>query len=47
MVLYFSNSLSSFVWKEINLSFMFSSLSLTLNVLRYTLILGNVKANGL
>ena len=43
MVLYFSNSFSLSIWKEINLLL----LSFTLNVLTYPLILGNSKTNGL
>ena len=45
--LYFSNSLSSFVRKNINLLFLCLSASVTLNVLTYPLILGIIKTNGL
>ena len=41
MVLYFSNSLSSSIGKDIDLPF------LSLKILIYLLILGNFKTNGL
>ena len=46
MALYFSNSFSSSIRKDINLLFLFLSPSLTLNVLTYPLILGIIKTNG-
>ena len=46
MVLYFSNSLSS-LHKDINLLFLFLSSPLSLNILIYPLILGNIKTSGL
>ena len=45
--LYFSNRLSSSIQKDINLLRWFLSPSLTLNVLAYPIILGNIKPNGL
>ena len=47
IVLYFSNSFSSSIQKDINLLFLFLSPSLTSYVLTYPLILGNIKTNGL
>ena len=47
MVLYISNSFSSSIRKDVKLLFVSLSLSLTLNVLTYPLILGNIKTNGL
>ena len=46
MVLYFYNLLSS-MQKDINLQFLSLSPSLTLNVLTYPLMSGNIKTNGL
>ena len=47
MVLYSYNSLSSSIRKYIYLLFLFLSPSLSLNVLTYPFILGNIKTNGL
>ena len=47
MALYFSDSFSSFMHKDINLLFLSLSPSLSLNVLTYPHILGNIKTNGL
>ena len=47
MILYISNSFSSSIRKDVKLLFVSLSLSLTLNVLTYPLILGNIKTNGL
>ena len=47
MALYFSNSLSSSIWKNINLLFLCLSSSLTLKDLTYPLILDNIESNGL
>ena len=47
MVSYFSNSSSSSIHKDTNLLYLPLSLSLTLKVLTYPLILGNFKTNGL
>ena len=47
MVLYFSNSFSSSIWKHINSLFVSLYLILTLNVLTYLLALGSTKTNGL
>ena len=49
MVLCFSNSLSSSIWKDINLLFLSLNPSLTpsLHVLTYPLILGIRKSNSL
>ena len=47
MVLYFSNSFSSSIRKDINFLFLFLSSSLPLSFLTYLLSLGNIKANGL
>ena len=44
MALYFSNSFSSFIGKEVN--FLSSFPSLILKALTYPLILGNIKTNG-
>ena len=44
---FFSNSFSSSIQKDINLLFLSLSLSLTLNVLTYPLVLGNTKTNHL
>ena len=46
MVLYFTYSFPTSIWKGINLLFLSLSTSLNLNVLTYVLILGNIKANG-
>ena len=47
IALYFSNSYSSSIQKDIDLLFLFLSPSLTLNVLTYPLILGIIKTDGL
>ena len=47
MVLYFSNSLSSSIHKDINLLYLFLSPPLSLNIWIYPFILGNIKTNGL
>ena len=47
MVLYFSNSIPSIIWKYINLLFLSLFPSLTLNVLTYPLYLDNIKTNCL
>ena len=49
MALYFSTSLSSSMLKDINLLFLFLSLSppLSLKVQTYPTILGNIKTNGI
>ena len=47
MILYISNSFSSSIRKDVKLLFVSLSLSLTLNVLTYPLILDNIKTNGL
>ena len=41
MVLYFSNSLSSYIWKDTHLKLLF------LKVLTYPIILANIKTNAL
>ena len=46
MVLYFCNSLSLSIQKDINLLSLFLSLLLSLKVLTYPLILGNIRNNG-
>ena len=47
MLSYFSNSLSPSIWKNIYLLSLSLSLFLSLKVLTYPLILGNIKTNGL
>ena len=47
MILYISNSFSSSIRKDVKLLFVSLSLSLTLNVLTYPLILDSIKTNGL